>query len=188
MHSRAARSKTKFRAGGDISQPARRTAARLSAGDVLRPFREARTGVRRSFRTPVRPHGTRQQPPLTRVPIVFDYILIQRCKSKKLCRARRRNAPPFHRKRRDSTKKSTRNEKFAKAEKTKKSRFPPRGGASAKRGRLRKTAAGYAKLTTSRQIRAAAGKPRRTPQIAAARLKTRKKRRSAGISAFDIRL
>ena len=40
--------------------------------------------------------GTRQQPRLSCVPIVFDYILIQGCKSKKLCRAassKRRHVP-----------------------------------------------------------------------------------------------
>lgn len=51
--------------------------------------------VHRGSQSRARPHGTRQQPPITCVPMVFDYILIQRCKSKKLCRAQRWNTQPF---------------------------------------------------------------------------------------------
>ena len=62
-------------------------AARRRFEDAPRTFGQDWFVIPQGLRTPVRPHGTRQQPRLSCVPIVFDYILIQGCKSKKLCRA-----------------------------------------------------------------------------------------------------
>ena len=139
-------------------------AARRRFEDAIRTFGQGWFVIPQGLRTPVRPHGTRQQPRLSCVPIVFDYILIQGCKSKKLCRAasskRRqihaaaRNARKLPRAMKTAPTRRKRKNPFSDA----RTRAPKRAAARVKSGKPRKAAALRVKHTKFRTPSAAAAK------------------------------
>ena len=96
-------------------------AARRRFEDAPRTFGQDWFVIPQGLRTPVRPHGTRQQPRLSCVPIVFDYILIQGCKSKKIMPRRTIKTTANSRRGAKRAKTSPRDENRANAAKTKKS-------------------------------------------------------------------
>lgn len=157
-------------------------AARRRFEDEPRTFGQGWLVIPKGLRTPVRPHGTRQQPRLSCVPIVFDYILIQGCKSKKLCRRTHRNArssaPPAAAPRRKAGARKTAHtrEKRKNPFPDARTRAPKRAAARVKSGKPRKAAAARVKPTKPRTPNAAATKRRRAVQADAPRAKRAKAR------------
>lgn len=157
-------------------------AARRRFEDAPRTFGQDWFVIPQGLRTPVRPHGTRQQPRLSCVPIVFDYILIQGCKSKKLCRAapskRRqihaaaRNARKLPRAMKTAPTRRKRKNPFSAA----RARTPKRAAARVKSGKPRKAAALLVKHTKLRTPSGAAVKRRRAAQADAPRAQRAKAR------------
>ena len=145
-------------------------AARRRFEDAIRTFGQGWLVIPKGLRTPVRPHGTRQQPRLSCVPIVFDYILIQGCKSKKIMppnaseraqiRAAARNARKLPRAMKTEPTRRKRKNPFPAA----RARAPKRAAARVKSGKPRKAAAARVKPTKPRTPNAAATKRRRAAQ------------------------
>lgn len=139
-------------------------AARRRFEDAPRTFGQDWFVIPQGLRTPVRPHGTRQQPRLSCVPIVFDYILIQGCKSKKLCRAAPSKRRQIHAAARNA-RKLPRVIKTAPTRRKRKNPFPDararspkRAAARVKSRKPRKAAAPRVKHTKHRTSSAAAAK------------------------------
>ncbi len=158
-------------------------AARRRFEDAPRTFGQDWFVIPQGLRTPVRPHGTRQQPRLSCVPIVFDYILIQGCKSKKLCRAASSKQRQIHAAAR-SAREIPRAVKTPPARRKQKnpfpqtpSRTPRRAALSAELRKIRETDALCITAAGIRTIRARGGKFRRRRKAEAAYIKLRKPRR-----------
>ena len=157
-------------------------AARRRFEDAPRTFGQDWFVIPQGLRTPVRPHGTRQQPRLSCVPIVFDYILIQGCKSKKLCRAAPSKRRQIHAAARNA-RKLPRVIKTAPTRRKRKNPFPDARARSPKRAaarvksmKPRKAAPLRVKHTKLRTPNAAAAKRRRAAQADAPRAKRAKAR------------
>lgn len=115
-------------------------AARRRFEDEPRTFGQGWLVIPKGLRTPVRPHCTRQQPRLSCVPIVFDYILIQGCKSKKLCRAASSKRRQIHAAARNA-RKLPRAMKTAPTRRKRKNPFPDARARSPKRAAAKRAGA-----------------------------------------------
>ena len=173
MYSCAARSKTKICTDGDIFQPVpcRGAPPRVERAPTVQA---GPSTPHRGFQSRARPHGARQQPPITCVPTVFDYILIRRCKSKNYAarnvgtRRRFTQSGAIQQRKARGIKNVLRERKRNFPFNTAQCRASKRGGSSTKRRRGRKIAERYAKLTKFPQRHASGGKSRRAPQTATA--------------------